>query len=86
MRFRQPVRACYRGQRRAVIDRFTGGRAGFWNPSIYSFASSSDSPFTPLSTSGPTNDNVTSGQIFNAGSGLGVPNLAKLAVDFAQCK
>jgi subtilase family serine protease len=74
----------------AVIDQFTGGRTGFWNPSIYSFASSSDSPFTPLSTSGTTNDNVyytgTPGQIFNAGSGLGIPNLAKLAVDFAGNK
>jgi subtilase family serine protease len=74
----------------AVIDQFAGGRTGFWNPSIYSFASSSDSPFTPLSTSGTTNDNVyytgTAGQIFNAGSGLGVPDLAKLAVDFAENK
>jgi kumamolisin len=74
----------------AVIDQFSGGRTGFWNPSIYSFASSSDSPFTPLSTSGTTNDNIfytgTAGQTFNAGSGLGIPDLAKLAVDFAGNK
>jgi subtilase family serine protease len=71
----------------AVIDQYVGGRTGFWNPSIYAFARSRQSPFTPLSTTGTSNDNLyytgTPGQTFNAGSGLGIPNLSKLAADFA---
>ncbi|MGC8465252.1 MAG: S53 family peptidase [Acidimicrobiales bacterium] len=31
-----------------VIDSLLNGRVGFWNPSIYSFAAGSNSPFTPL--------------------------------------
>jgi kumamolisin len=70
----------------AVIDQFAGHRVGLWNPSIYAFAMSADSPFTPLSAPGTGNDNLyytgTSGQLFNPGSGLGYPDLAKLAGDF----
>ena len=70
----------------AVIDQFAGHRVGLWNPSIYAFAASAASPFTPLSAPGMGNDNLyytgTSGQIFNPGSGLGYPDLAKLADDF----
>ena len=70
----------------ALIDQDAGHRVGLWNPAIYSFALSSSSPFTPLDATGTGNDNLyytgTSGQIFNPGSGLGYPDLAKLASDF----
>ena len=70
----------------ALIDQSAGHRVGLWNPAIYSFALGSHSPFTPLSTSGPGNDSLyytgTPGQVFNPGSGLGYPDLAKLAGDF----
>jgi kumamolisin len=71
----------------ALIDQVAGHRTGLWNPAIYRFAASADSPFTPLSASGTGNDNLyftgTPGQVFNVGSGLGYPDLAKLASDFA---
>ena len=70
----------------ALVDQFVGHRVGLWNPSIYSFAMSASSPFTPLSSQGTSNDNLyytgTPGQLFNPGSGLGYPDLAKLAGDF----
>jgi subtilase family serine protease len=70
----------------ALIDQYAGHRAGLWNPSIYAFATSASSPFTPLSAQGTSNDNLyytgTPGQVFNPGSGLGYPDLAKLAGDF----
>jgi subtilase family serine protease len=70
----------------AVIDSFLGHRVGFWNPAIYSFATGPNSPFTPLQQSGTGSDNIyytgTPGQPFNEGSGLGYPDLSKLAFDF----
>jgi kumamolisin len=70
----------------ALIDQYVGHRVGLWNPAIYSFARSGNSPFTALTTSGTTNDNLyytgTPGQAYNAGSGLGYPDLAELASDF----
>ena len=70
----------------ALIDQFAGHRVGLWNPSIYSFAASASSPFTPMSSQGTSNDNLyytgTPGPLFNPGSGLGYPDLAKLAGDF----
>jgi kumamolisin len=70
----------------ALIDQYAGHRVGLWNPAIYGFAMGSESPFTPLSAAGTSNDNLyytgTPGQIFNPGSGLGYPDLAKLAEDF----
>jgi subtilase family serine protease len=72
----------------AVIDSLLGKRVGFWNPAIYQFAAWQHSPFAPLSTAGTDNDNLyytgTPGQIYNVGSGLGTPNLARLAADFAS--
>ncbi len=72
----------------AVIDSLLHRRVGFWNPSIYAFARSGNSPFTPLGTPGQTNDNLyysgTPGALFDAGGGLGMPNMAKLAVDFGS--
>jgi subtilase family serine protease len=72
----------------AVIDSALGGRTGLWNPSIYRFAQSRNSPFTALDTPGTSNDNLyysgTPGATFNPGSGLGIPNLSRLEADFAS--
>jgi kumamolisin len=72
----------------AVIDSYLGHRVGLWNPSIYAFAARAHSPFTPLQESGTGNDNLfytgNPGQLFNQGSGLGLPNLSQLAADFAR--
>jgi kumamolisin len=70
----------------AVIDSYLGHRVGFWNPAIYSFATSGHSPFTPLNQSGTSNDNDfysgTPGTLYNQATGLGIPNLSLLASDF----
>jgi kumamolisin len=71
----------------AVIDSYLHHRTGFWNPAIYKFAADkSITPFTPLDAESANNDNLfytgTTGAIYNPGSGLGVPNLDKLALDF----
>jgi subtilase family serine protease len=70
----------------AVIDSFLGHRVGFWNPAIYSFATGPNSPFTPLQQRGTGSDNIyytgTPALPFNEGSGLGYPDLSKLAFDF----
>jgi subtilase family serine protease len=72
----------------ALIDSYVGHRVGFWNPSIYQFAQSGDSPFTALDTSGTSNDNLyytgTAGDAYNPATGLGSPNVAKLAEAFAR--
>jgi subtilase family serine protease len=71
----------------AVIDSYLHHRTGFWNPAIYRFAAvPSWTPFTPLDSASANNDNLyytgTAKAIYNPGSGLGVPNLDKLALDF----
>jgi len=72
----------------AVIDSYLGHRSGFWNPAIYQFATRSWTPFTPLNAAGASNDNLyytgsgKSTSVYNAATGLGVPNLNKLALDF----
>ena len=70
----------------AVIDSYVGHRVGFWNPSIYAFARSSSTPFTPLQQAGTGNDNLyftgTPGALYNESTGLGIPNLSRLAADF----
>ncbi len=72
----------------AVIDATLGHRVGFWNPSIYNFATSGNSPFTPLNQAGTSNDNVfytgNPGTVYNEATGLGVPNLTALARDFGH--
>ncbi|MCY0891942.1 MAG: protease pro-enzyme activation domain-containing protein [Acidibacillus sp.] len=72
----------------ALINQNAGTRVGFWNGQIYTFASGPQSPFTPLDTTGTSNDNLyytgTKGNVYNPGSGLGVPNIADLATSFAQ--
>lgn len=70
----------------AVIDSFLHHRTGFWNAKIYKFATQSYTPFTPLDTSGASNNNLfytgTTGDKYNAATGLGTPNLGKLALAF----
>jgi kumamolisin len=69
----------------AVINSYLHHRAGFWNPAIYRFAAGKSSPFTPLASVGTSNDNLfftgKAGDRYNPATGLGVPNLAKLAAD-----
>ena len=71
----------------AVIDSLLGHRVGFWNPAIYQFAQQRNSPFTPLDSPSASNDNLyytgTLGHLYNVGSGLGTPDLTRLAFDFA---
>ncbi|MGB8196341.1 MAG: S53 family peptidase [Acidimicrobiales bacterium] len=70
----------------ALIDSALGHRVGFWNPTIYGAAQGWNSPFTPLSQAGTSNDNLfytgTPGTIYNEATGLGIPNLGALARDF----
>jgi subtilase family serine protease len=72
----------------AVIDQAVGHRVGFWNPSIYRWAAGPHSPFHPLDSASAGNTNLfntgTPGHVFNPASGLGTPNLAMLARDFAR--
>jgi kumamolisin len=72
----------------AVIDSDLGHRVGFWNPFIYRFALLSNSPFSPIDTTGGTNTNLyytgTAGAIYNPGTGLGTPDVAKIAADFRR--
>jgi kumamolisin len=72
----------------AVINSYVGHRVGFWNPSIYQFAQSWNSPFTPLQQVGTGNDNIyytgQPGALFNEATGLGTPNISALAKDFAN--
>jgi kumamolisin len=72
----------------ALIDSLLGHRVGFWNPDIYRWATSGHDPFSPLDTAGTSNDNLyytgTPGNVYNVGSGLGTPNLARIARDFAR--
>ncbi len=67
----------------AVIASSTGHRVGFWNPAMYAAATGSNSPLTPLNTSGTSNDNLfytgTPGTVYNPATGLGTPNLSALA-------
>ena len=72
----------------AVIDSYLGHRVGLWNPAIYAFATSHNSPFTALNAVGASSDNLyytgNPGSVYNVGSGLGFPDLTKLAADFAS--
>jgi subtilase family serine protease len=71
----------------AILDQYAGGRVGFWNPAIYQFANQVGSPFAPIGASGTGDDNLyytgTHGLTYNVGTGLGVPDMARLAADFA---
>ncbi|MCL6516042.1 protease pro-enzyme activation domain-containing protein [Alicyclobacillus sp.] len=71
----------------ALINDADHTRVGFWNPQIYRFAVQKNSPFTPLNESGPTNDNDfytgTPGTVYNQATGLGIPDVARLASAFS---
>ena len=70
----------------ADINSAVGHRVGFWNPAIYRFAAGPGSPFTPLAAVGTGNDNLyftgRKGDRYNPATGLGIPDLAKLAARF----
>jgi kumamolisin len=72
----------------AVIDAYVGHRVGFWNPQIYADATSGNDPFQALNSASTSNDNLyytgNPGAVYSPTTGLGTPNLAKLADDFAR--
>jgi subtilase family serine protease len=72
----------------ALIDAYVGHRVGFWNPQIYSYATSRSDPFTSLNSASTSNDNLyytgNPGAVYSPTVGLGTPDLAKLADDFAR--
>ena len=74
----------------AALDSALGRRVGFWNPSIYRFATQWNSPFTPLDTPGTSNDNLyftgTPGTVYNPATGLGTPDLGKLLYDYGRSR
>ena len=70
----------------AVIDQSNRGRSGFWNPSLYRAAAGRNSPVTPLnsvSSAAAGNDDLyftgTPGTAYNPATGLGTPDLGRLA-------
>ncbi|SFC53696.1 protease pro-enzyme activation domain-containing protein [Bacillus sp. UNCCL81] len=71
----------------ALINSADHTQVGFWNPQIYRFAQQSSSPFTPLNKAGAQNDNLfysgTPGTLYNQATGLGIPDVAKLADNFS---
>jgi kumamolisin len=72
----------------AVIDSYLHRRVGFWNPAIYRFATTKNSPFRPEHSAGSRNDNIfysgAKTAAYNPATGLGTPNLAAVAADFAR--
>jgi len=74
----------------ALINSADNTQVGFWNPQIYRFAGESSSPFTPLNKQGAENDNLyytgTPGTLYNQATGLGIPDVAKLAEKFKATK
>ena len=71
----------------AVIDSYVGHRVGFWNPTIYAAQGNNDGLFTNVNQIGTSNDNIyytgsLTGQ-YNPGTGLGIPNLAKITDIFS---
>jgi kumamolisin len=70
----------------ADINSLLGHRVGFWNPQMYSLALQKNSPLTPLTQSGTSNDNLfytgTPGLKYDAATGLGYPNLTALGLGF----
>jgi subtilase family serine protease len=71
----------------AVIVSNLGHRVGFWNPQVYAFAASRNSPFTTLDSAGTNNDNLfytgTPHRLWNPATGLGTPDLTAIQNDFA---
>ncbi|KRK47528.1 peptidase S53 propeptide [Secundilactobacillus kimchicus JCM 15530] len=69
----------------ALMNSGLNAPIGFWNPQIYKFAQSSDSPFTPLDSI-TNNDNLyytgQPGKLYNQATGLGTINFDKLYSNF----
>jgi kumamolisin len=74
----------------AVMDSYLGHRVGFWNPQVYRFASFKNSPFDPVETTSPNNDNNyytgTAGHRYTPAAGLGTPDFAKMTTDFRHAE
>lgn len=72
----------------ALINSHNNTQVGFWNPQIYRFAQSSNSPLHPLNDTGVNNDNLfytgTAGTVYNQATGLGTPDVTKLAESFGK--
>lgn len=69
----------------ALINSMGNQRIGFWNPQIYRYAQMSDSPFTPLNSKEDNNNLYYAGTentIYNQSTGLGIPDITKLAKQF----
>ncbi|WP_288529847.1 S8 family serine peptidase [uncultured Secundilactobacillus sp.] len=72
----------------AVLGSAIGGRVGFWNPQIYQFATSNQSPFTVLSDVTSQNLYYTGqpGKLYNQATGLGTVDYGKLLTSFKNAK
>jgi subtilase family serine protease len=72
----------------ALINSANHTQVGFWNPQIYQFAQGWNSPLTPLNDTSADNDNLfytgTAGTLYNQATGLGTPDVAKLAWNFGS--
>lgn len=72
----------------ALLNDNNNTQVGFWNPQIYRFAQSKNSPLNPLNDTGATNDNIfytgTKGTIYNQSTGLGTPDVTNLAAHFGK--
>ncbi|MGL2223606.1 peptidase S53 propeptide [Oenococcus oeni] len=71
----------------AIINSGRKSRIGFWNPQIYRFAKSKNSPFDPLDSSSDNNNlfyTGTKGTIYNQDTGLGTVDFQKLRQSFGQ--
>ena len=67
----------------AVIDSYVGHRVGLWNPAMYRAVATGHDVFTQINTVGTSSDNIfytgNPGQQYNPGTGLGLPDLTRLA-------
>lgn len=69
----------------AVLNSSHGSRLGFWNPQIYKFANSSESPFKVLDNEKDNTNNYYTGQkgkYYNQATGLGTVDFSKLNTMF----
>ncbi|KRM94154.1 Pro-kumamolisin, activation domain protein [Lentilactobacillus senioris DSM 24302 = JCM 17472] len=70
-----------------LMSQSNGARVGFWNPAIYKFAQSSDSPFTPLDSAEDNTNLYYTGQpgkLYNQATGLGTIDFDKLNQQFSK--
>lgn len=72
-----------------LISNSNGKRLGFWNPQIYKFAKTKQSPFTKLDSRNNNSNLYYTGQpgkIYNQATGLGTINFGKLNSAFKSQK